>query len=76
MKIYDLVELVKDKPKYSKAGVFQGMFGAVMSKKAIEGEGQVIFSEFHTGNAVADILVKGDDLKIHSFMPPERIPKN
>lgn len=75
MKIYDLVELVKDKPRYNKVGVYQGMFGAVMSEKAINGEWQVVFSEFHTGKDIADILVKEDDLKIHQFMPPERIPK-
>lgn len=75
MKIYDLVELINDKPRYNKEGVRQGMFGAVMSEKAISGEWQVVFSEFHTGKDIADIMVKEEDLKIHEFMPPDRIPR-
>lgn len=33
MKYLDLVELIKDKPEYEKAGVKKGMFGAVMSEE-------------------------------------------
>jgi hypothetical protein len=46
-----------------------------MSEKEINGEWQVIFSEFHTGKDIADISVKESDLQIHEFMPPDRIPK-
>ena len=46
MKYLDLVELIKEKPAYTKAGVKVGDFGAIMSEKAINGKWQVIFSEF------------------------------
>ena len=49
MKYLDLVELIKEKPAYLKAGVKVGDFGAIMSKKPINGKWQVIFSEFYTG---------------------------
>jgi hypothetical protein len=75
VKIYDLVELINDKDRYGKHGVYKGMFGAVMPGNAINGEWQVIFSEFHTGKDIADISVKEADLKIHEFMPLDRIPK-
>ena len=35
MKYLDLVELIKDKPDYEKAGIKKGMFGAVISEKPI-----------------------------------------
>ena len=44
MKYLNLVELIKEKPAYSKAGVKVGDFCAIMSKKPINGEWQVIFS--------------------------------
>lgn len=72
MKIYDLVELIKDADIYSKHGVYKGMFGAVMSGKAVNKEWQIIFSEFHTGKDIADISVKEEDLQIHEFMPSDR----
>ena len=50
------------------------MFGAVMSENAVDGYWQIIFPEFHTGKDIADINVKETDLKIHEFMPPNRIP--
>ncbi|MDR3262863.1 MAG: hypothetical protein LBT30_00965 [Clostridiales bacterium] len=74
MKIYDLVELINDRERYKKNGVYKGMFGAVMSEQAQNGEWQVIFSEFHTGKDIVDISVREEDLKIHDFMPPDRIP--
>ena len=49
MKYLDLVELIKEKPSYSKAGVKVGDFGAIMSKTSIGGKWQVVFSEFYTG---------------------------
>lgn len=49
MKYLDLVELIKEKPAYTKAGVKLGDFGAIMSEKPINGKWQVIFSEFYTG---------------------------
>jgi hypothetical protein len=76
MELYDLVELINDKPKYNKADVFKGTFGAVMSERTESGERQVVFSEFHTGKDIADILVEEEDLKVYSSMPPERIPEN
>lgn len=75
MKYLDLVELIKEKPAYTAAGVNVGDFGAVMSEKSINGKWQVIFSEFFSGKDIADILVDEEDLKIHESMPKERYPK-
>ena len=75
MKYLDLVELIKEKPTYSKAGVKVGDFGAIMSEKPIEGKWQVAFSEFYTGKDIADIMVDADDLKIHESVPKEKYPK-
>ena len=74
MKEYDLVELVKGRPEYEKDGVKKGMFGAVMSDKPIDGQWYVIFSEFYTGKDIADILVYEEDLQVHEFVPPEKLP--
>lgn len=76
MKYLDLVELIKEKPAYTKAGVKVGDFGAVMSEKSMNGKWQVIFSEFYTGKDIADIMVNEEDLKIHENMPKDRYPKN
>ena len=75
MKYLDLVELVVEKPAYLKAGVKRGDFGAVMSKEAIDGKWQVVFSEFYTGKDIADIMVHENDLKVHDFVPLDRYPK-
>ena len=58
MKEYDIVELIKERPEYTKAGVKAGDFGAVMSEKSIDGYWYVIFSEFHTGEDIANIEVR------------------
>ena len=75
MKYLDLVELIVEKPAYLKAGVKRGDFGAVMSKEAIDGKWQVVFSEFYTGKDIADIMVYENDLKVHNFVPLDRYPK-
>ena len=62
MKYLDLVELIKEKPAYTKAGVKLGDFGAIMSEKSINGKWQVIFSEFYTGKDIADIMVAEEDI--------------
>lgn len=72
MRYLDLVELIKEKPAYSKAGVKVGDFGAVMSEKAVNGKWQVIFSEFYTGKDIADIMVAEEDLRLHDNMPNDR----
>ncbi len=74
MKYLDLVELIKDKPEYEKAGVKKGMFGAVMSEESINGKWQVVFSEFYTGKDIADIPVREEDLQIHEFVPTNKYP--
>lgn len=74
MKYLDLVELIKERPSYTKAGVKVGDFGAVMSNAAIDGKWQVVFSEFYTGKDIADIMVREEDLKIHQFIPKDRYP--
>lgn len=76
MKYLDLVELIKEKPTYTKAGVKVGDFGAVMSEKSVNGKWQVIFSEFYTGKDIADIMVLEEDLKVHESIPNDRYPSN
>ena len=46
MKYLDLVELIKEKPAYTKAGVKVGDFGAIMSEKPGNGKWQVVFLNF------------------------------
>lgn len=75
MKYLDLVELINEKPIYTKAGVKVGDFGVVMSEKAINGKWQVVFSKFYTGKDIADIMVDEEDLKVHDFVPLDRYPK-
>ena len=75
MKYLDLVELINEKPAYTKAGVKVGDSGAVMSENAINGKWQVVFSEFYTGKDIADIMVNECDLKVHNSVPKDRYPK-
>ena len=75
MKYLDLVELIKEKPAYTKNGVKVGNFGAIMSEKPINGKWQVVFSEFYTGKDIADIMVAEEDLKVHESVPKDRYPK-
>ncbi len=74
MKYLDLVELIKDKPEYEKAGVKKGMFGAIISEGSINGKWQVVFSEFYTGKDIADILVREEDIQVHEFVPLDKYP--
>ena len=74
MKYLDLVELIKEKPSYTKAGVKVGDFGAVMNEKSDNGKWQVVFSEFYTGKDIADIMVNEEDLKVHERIPKDRYP--
>lgn len=74
MEYLDLVELIKDKPAYTKAGVKKGTFGAVMSETPVDGKWQVVFSEFYTGKDIADIMVLEEDLKVYSEIPKDRYP--
>lgn len=76
MKYLDLVELIKEKPSYTKSGIKLGDFGAIMSETSINGKWQVLFSEFYTGKDIADILVDENDLKVHEYVPQNRYPKN
>ena len=75
MKYLDLVELIKEKPAYTKAGVKLGDFGAIMSEKSINGKWPVVFSEFYTGKDIADIMVAEEDLKVHDSVPKDRYPQ-
>ncbi|MGN0798422.1 MAG: hypothetical protein ACI4L7_02545 [Christensenellales bacterium] len=75
MKYLDLVELIKEKPAYTKAGVKVGDFGAIMSEQPINGKWQVVFSEFYTGKDIADIMVYKEDLKVLDRVPKDRYPK-
>lgn len=75
MKYLDLVELIKEKPRYTKAGVKVGDFGAIMSEKSTDGKWQVIFSEFYTGKDIADVMVNEEDLLVHDFVPKNKYPK-
>ena len=75
MKYIDLVELIKEKPAYTKAGVKVGDFGTVMSEKAVDGKWRVVFSKFYTGKDIADTMVDEEGLKIHESVPKDRYPK-
>ena len=75
MKYLDLVELIKERPSYKKAGIKVGDFGAVMSEKSINGKWQVVFSEFYTGKDIADVLIFEGDLLVHEFVPKNKYPK-
>ena len=75
MKYLDLVELINEKPAYTKSGVKIGDFGAIMSEQSINGKWQVVFSEFYTGKDIADIMVLEEDLKVYESVPKERYPK-
>lgn len=75
MKYLSLVELIKEKPAYIKAGVKKGTFGAVMSESPVNGKWQVVFSEFYTGKDIADIMVSEEDLKVHNEIPKDRYPR-
>ena len=46
MKYLDLVELIKEKPAYTKAGVKVGDFGAIMSEKLLTENGKLYFLSF------------------------------
>ena len=75
MKFLDLVELIRERPEYTKEGVKVGDFGAIMSEEPIDGQWQVIFSEFYTGKDIADIGVYEEDLKIwNCVLPKEKCP--
>ena len=76
MKYLDLVELIKEKPTYSKAGVSVGCFGVILSEKPQNGKWQVVFSEFYTGKDIADIMVDEQDLKVHDSVPKDRYPSH
>ena len=75
MKYLDLVELIKEKPAYTKSGVKVWDFVSIMSEKTINGKWQLIFSEFYTGKDIADIMVNKEDLKIHDSVPKDRYPQ-
>ncbi len=80
MKEYDIVELLVDRPCYEREGVKKGMFGVIMSKEKLGDTWQVIFSEFGSGNDIADIEVRESDLKVvervtHDMLIPEQIAK-
>ena len=61
---YDCVELVTEKPEYTREGVRKGMRGCVMAEYACNGKWGVIFSERYTGKDIADIDVHEDDVKV------------
>ena len=73
--IFKFKWIIKEKPAYTKAGVRVEDFGAVMSKKPINGKWQVIFSEFYTAKDIADIMVNEEDLKVYKSVPKDRYPK-
>lgn len=63
-KEYDRVVLTKDKPKYENEGVKKGMIGCIMSSYAIRNKWQVIFSDWETGDDIADITVHEEDMEL------------
>ena len=70
-----LVELIKEKPAYTKSGVKVGDFCAIMSENPLNRKCQVVFSEFYTGKDIADIMVTEEDLKVRDSVPKDRYLK-
>lgn len=64
VKEYDKVEMIVEKPEYSKEGVHKGTTGCVMASYAIRNRWLVIFSEEGTGKDIAELCVKREDFKV------------
>ena len=64
MKEYDRVELITDKEKYAKEGVFKGMDGWICDPRKIEGDWLVCFDHAEDLPEYPVIEVKEEDLKV------------
>lgn len=62
LKEYDFVELIVEKPQYTKEGIHKGMKGCIMQPYAIDDAWDVIFSD-ENGIDIAEIIVKEEHLK-------------
>lgn len=69
MKEYALVRLLVDRPQYEKYGVKKGMFGAIISEKKVRDKWLVSFGMAYSGEDIADICVKEEDLEVWEHAP-------
>ena len=74
MKEFDTVELITDREKYAKRGVHKGMIGTIMDPRKINGHWYVIFENWYTGEDIADISIKEEDLIVLKYIPKHKIP--
>ena len=76
MKEFDIVELINITPKYQKYGLKIGDVGVIMDPRSIGHTRYVIFSEYHTGEDVADVVVSDKDLQVLEKMPNQKFQPN
>jgi len=66
MKYLDEVRVIKDREEYANEKVFMGMEGTIMHPEIRNRAFYVIFSEVGTGEDIADIPVRIEDLELVS----------
>ena len=61
---YDCVELINDKERYAKDGVYKGMQGWICYEKCVEGFSLVNFPCYGDHQDIATISVCDEDLRV------------
>lgn len=74
MKYLDTVELIKERPEYTAAGVHVGDFWTIVLEERVNGKWFVVFSEFYTAQDIAEISVREEDLKVYDKIPEDKKP--
>lgn len=64
MKYLDCVELLVEKKKYAKEGVHKGMQGVIWEPECENGAWVVLFPQYGEKEDIADLCIKGEDLKL------------
>ena len=64
LKEYDSVELITDRERYAKDGVYKGMQGWICYEKCVEGFSLVNFPCYGDHPDIATISVRDEDLRI------------
>ena len=76
MKEFDIVELINITPKYEKYGLKIGDVGVIMDPECIYNFWDVVFSEYHTCEDIAEIGVSKEDLQVLEKMPEQKFQPN
>ncbi len=63
MKMMDCVEVIVEKPEYTKEGVHKGMQGVIWEKECRDGCWVVLFPQYGEKEDIADLYIKEEDLK-------------